>query len=105
MADETHPEHQSLHQRLDDVMAEVKAARQEAQGAHAQAKMTNGRTTRLEDQMIRVRRTLWGKEADGMASDGGLVGYVRTQRRDIRLVGAWVVVGLPLVVAVLLYLD
>ena len=93
-------ERRRLHKRLDEVMGVATEARDEARGAHSQARRTNGRVDTLE-------RVVWGEPTSLNHQDGGVVGMVRTLRRDIR-VGLAVISGLLLPILGLLarpYLD
>lgn len=94
-------EHRRLYERLDEVMAMATEARDEARGAHDQARTTNGRVDRVETHVATVRKTLWGRQDDGIQTDGGLVGWARQTRRDIRILGGLVIVVVPVVVEVI----
>jgi len=83
-------DHAPLDSRLDHIVEKLDAIER-------QTTATNGRTARLENQMLRVRGAVWGREDVGLESDGGLVGYVRQTRRDIRLLAATVIFLMPLV--------
>ena len=87
MNDERHPEHDQLHRRLDDLMKEIRAAKNEASGAHRQARATNGRVDGLES-------VVWGDPSSLNQHDAGLVGVARQIRRDLRIIGAFLTVTL-----------
>lgn len=88
---------------------EVQAAHEQARGAHAQALRTNGRVTDLERreeahlaESRRLSKAVFGQDTGSLEDDGGMFGYIRAQRRDTRLLAAWAVVGLPMVMTALL---
>lgn len=100
---------EDLAHELHEIHVEARAAHEEARGAHAQALRTNGRVTDLERREAahlvdsgRLTRAVFGRDDGSLDDDGGLYGYVRSQRRDTRLLAAWAVVGLPLVMSALL---
>lgn|GEM_PF-6480377 len=95
------PEHDQLNERMDEVLTELHvvreqatAAHEEARGAHTQAKRTNGRVDRLD-------RAVFGRADGTLDDDGGLVGWTRQTRRDIRIVGALVVFVMPVVLFIM----
>ena len=76
MADEQ--EHRRLYARLDEVMVVAREAAADAKGAHYQSRRTNGRVDRLEE-------TLWGDPTSLDNRQAGVVGIVRSLKRDIRI--------------------
>jgi len=100
---------EELSREVHETHVEARAAHEEARGAHAQALRTNGRVTDLENREAahlaeshRLTRAVFGRDDGSLNDDGGLYAYVRAQRRDTRLLAAWAVVGLPLVMSALL---
>lgn len=107
--DGIHGRLEQLSREVHEIHVEARAAHEEARGAHAQALKTNGRVSELEHREVahvaeagRLSRAVFGKDDGSLTDDGGLYGYVRAQRRDTRLLAAWAVVGLPMVMTALL---
>ena len=71
-------EHRQLYQRLDEVMDVAREAVVEAKGAHQASRRTNGRVDVLE-------AALWGDPTSLDARQAGVVGTIRSLRRDVRI--------------------
>lgn len=98
-----------LVREVHDIHVEVRAAHEQARGAHAQGLKTNGRVSELEHrervhkaEAERLLKAMFGDDDGSLRDDGGVYGYIKAQRRDLRLLAAWAVVGLPLVMSALL---
>lgn len=94
-----------LARELRQVRDQATVAAEEARGAHTQARKTNGRVDRAEDRLQRLDQAMFGDEDGRIGGDTGLAGYIRQQQQLTRLLGAWVVVGLPLVLTLIVWLD
>lgn len=99
---------EALAREVHETHVEARMAHEEARGAHAQALRTNGRVSDLEAreklhlaEAQRLAKAVFGRDDGSLDDDGGLYGYVRAQRRDTRLLAAWAVAGLPVVMFVI----